>query len=91
VAEPYRQSILPGYSEAVSYLKQAGCLTVGISGSGPTLFCVIDNADKAKAYADWLSEHYLQTSSDGSTEGFVHICQVDSQGSMSLPSNEPSV
>ncbi len=91
VAEPYRQSILPGYSEAVSYLKQAGCLTVGISGSGPTLFCVTDNADKAKAFADWLNENYLQTSADGSTEGFVHICQVDSQGSMSLPSNEPSV
>lgn len=85
VAEPYRQSILPGYSAAVSYLKQEGCLAVGISGSGPTLFCVTDDKEKAKHFASWLNEHYLQTSATGTSEGFVHICQADTQGAMSLP------
>lgn len=85
VAEPYRQSILPGYSAAANYLTQAGCLAVGISGSGPTLFCVTDDEAKAKKFAQWLSEHYLQTSASGTSEGFVHICQADSQGAASLP------
>tara|TARA_R110000737_G_scaffold4096_4_gene13631 strand:+ start:4208 stop:5200 length:993 start_codon:yes stop_codon:yes gene_type:complete len=85
VAEPYRQSILPGYSEAASYLRQAGCLAVGISGSGPTLFCVTDDKAKAKDFANWLNEHYLQTSASGKSEGFVHICQADTQGAVSLP------
>ena len=85
VAEPYRQSILPGYTNAVSYLKQQGCLAVGISGSGPTLFCVTDDKDKAQQFADWLTEHYLQTLSNGVSEGFVHVCQADSQGAVCLP------
>ena len=85
VAEPYRQAILPGYSDAANYLTQAGCLAVGISGSGPTLFCVTDDEVKAKKFADWLSENYLQTSTSGTSEGFVHICQADSQGAVSLP------
>jgi len=85
VAEPYRQAILPGYGAAVSYLTQAGCLAVGISGSGPTLFCVTDDETKAKQFAAWLSENYLQTSATGTSEGFVHVCQADSQGAVSLP------
>jgi len=85
VAEPYRQEILLGYREAASYLTAAGCLAVGISGSGPTLFCVTDDAVKAQKFASWLREHYLQTPATGTSEGFVHICQVDSQGAVSLP------
>ena len=85
VAEPYRKTILPGYSDAASYLRQEGCLAVGISGSGPTLFCVTDDEAKAKKFANWLSDNYLQTSSSGTSEGFVHICQADAQGSVSLP------
>ena len=84
VAEPYRHSILPGYSEAVSYLKQQGCLAVGISGSGPTLFCVTDDKDKAAQFAIWLTENYLQTLANGVSEGFVHVCQPDNQGAVSL-------
>ncbi|WP_239059012.1 homoserine kinase [Colwellia sp. Arc7-D] len=85
VAEPYRKSILPGYSDAASYLTQEGCLAVGISGSGPTLFCVTDDEEKAKEFANWLNENYLQTSASGKSEGFVHICQADTQGAVSLP------
>ena len=85
VAEPYRQSLLPGYSEAVSFLKASGCLAVGISGSGPTLFCVTDDESKAKEFAQWLNENYLQTLADGRCEGFVHICKTDTSGAVSLP------
>ncbi|SEK74052.1 homoserine kinase [Colwellia chukchiensis] len=85
IAEPYRQAILPGYSDAVKYLTESGCLAVGISGSGPTLFCVTDDFNKAQQFASWLNENYLQTSATGTSEGFVHICQTDSQGAVTLP------
>ena len=84
VAEPYRKSILPGYIDAIAYLKEHGCLAAGISGSGPTLFCVTDDKNKAEQFAQWLSENYLQTLANGVSEGFVHICQPDNQGAVSL-------
>ena len=84
VAEPYRKSILPGYIDAIAYLKEQGCLAAGISGSGPTLFCVTDDKNQAEQFAQWLSENYLQTLANGVSEGFVHICQPDNQGAVSL-------
>ncbi len=75
VAESYRQHLLPGFSEAKTYLLEQGCLTAGISGSGPTLFCVCEQFDKAEKMALWLRENYLKTNA-----GFVHVCQVDDIG-----------
>ncbi len=79
VAEPYRAQLLPKFNEAKSYLYEQGCLAVGISGSGPTLFAITDKKDKAQTMADWLSEEYLSTEL-----GFVHVCQVDDEGSRCL-------
>ncbi|WP_241242162.1 homoserine kinase [Thalassotalea sp. G2M2-11] len=84
VAEPYRQHLLPGYQQACQYLKSKGSLAVGISGSGPTLFCVTDDEAKANEFAAWLSDNYLQTLSDGRCEGFVHVCRVDEQGASQI-------
>jgi homoserine kinase len=75
VGEPYRQHLLPGFSAAKEYLMTQGCLTAGISGSGPTLFCVCEKLDKAEAMAQWLKDNYLKTDA-----GFVHVCQVDEVG-----------
>lgn len=79
VAEPYRAGLLPKFEEAKSHLYQQGCLAVGISGSGPTLFAITDELDKAHAMAKWLSEEYLSTEL-----GFVHVCQADEKGSRCL-------
>ncbi len=86
VAEPYRKHLLPGFENACDYLSSQGCLAVGISGSGPTLFCVTDDQDKANDFANWLATNYLQTLSSGICEGFVHVCQADNQGAIQLPS-----
>ncbi|MDO6427464.1 homoserine kinase [Thalassotalea sp. 1_MG-2023] len=80
IAQPYRQHLLPGFEQACAHLHEQGCLAVGISGSGPTLFCVTDNEQKANDFANWLKAHYLQTLSTGQSEGFVHVCRVDNQG-----------
>jgi homoserine kinase len=79
VAEPYRTSLLPKYQQAHDYLSAQGCLAAGISGSGPTLFCVCDSEQQAQAFAVWLQENYLQTDL-----GFVHVCLVDDAGAVEI-------
>ncbi|NMP32148.1 homoserine kinase [Thalassotalea sp. M1531] len=79
VAEPYRENLLPGFSDAKAYLYQQNCLAVGISGSGPTLFAVTDDQSVANAAASWLKEHYLKTNL-----GFVHVCKADNKGARCL-------
>ncbi len=79
VAEPYRTNLLPRYQQAHDYLTAQGCLAVGISGSGPTLFCVCDSEQQANAFATWLQDNYLQTDL-----GFVHVCLVDDAGAVEI-------
>jgi homoserine kinase len=79
IAEPYRTNLLPRYQVSREYLIAQGALAVGISGSGPTLFCVCDNAQNAQQFALWLQDNYLQTA-----VGFVHVCKVDDTGAIAL-------
>ncbi|MET1255061.1 homoserine kinase [Aliikangiella maris] len=79
VAEPYRAQLLPNFADTKAHLLASGALAVGISGSGPTLFAVTDDRQKAEAFQQWLNDNYLQT-----PEGFVHICQVDHQGARKI-------
>ncbi len=75
LAEPYRKSLLPGFEEARAELAKMGALATGISGSGPTVFCIVDDSRVAEAAAQWLKHNYLQNES-----GFVHICRADLAG-----------
>ncbi|GAW94679.1 MULTISPECIES: homoserine kinase [Colwellia] len=79
VAEPYRTDLLPRYQASRDYLTAQGALAVGISGSGPTLFCVCDSEQQAQKFALWLQDNYLQTAL-----GFVHVCKVDNVGATEL-------
>jgi homoserine kinase len=75
LAEPYRKSLLPGFEEARVELAKMGALATGISGSGPTVFCIVDDSRVADAAAQWLQQNYLQNES-----GFVKICRADLAG-----------
>jgi homoserine kinase len=75
LAEPYRKSLLPGFEEARAELVKMGALATGISGSGPTVFCIVDDSRVADDAAQWLQQNYLQNES-----GFVKICRVDLAG-----------
>ncbi|MBG6245893.1 homoserine kinase [Candidatus Symbiopectobacterium sp. 'North America'] len=79
IAEPYRTRLLPGFAEARQAAKDIGALACGISGSGPTLFSVCDDMEKAQRLASWLQDNYLQND-----EGFVHICGLDTTGARQL-------
>jgi len=75
IAEPYRAELLPEFIKTKQQLLRMGSLAAGISGSGPTLFSACDDLVTAEAQAVWLKQHYLQ-----SDEGFVAICQADTEG-----------
>lgn len=75
VAEPYRQELLPKFSETKQYLMANGAKAAGISGSGPTLFVACENIEIATQLRGYLELNYLQSPS-----GFVHICKTDVQG-----------
>ena len=75
LAEPYRRSLLPGFKEARVELAKLGALATGISGSGPTIFCIADDSGVAHEAEKWLQQNYLQNDS-----GFVHICRADLAG-----------
>lgn len=75
VAEPYRAKLLPNFEQTKAQLLNMGSLSVGISGSGPTLFSACADLQTAQDQASWLAENYLQTE-----HGFVTICQADSVG-----------
>ena len=75
LAEPYRASLLPGFAEARVELAKLGALAVGISGSGPTIFTIVDDSRVATAVAGWLQKNYLQNET-----GFVHVCRADLAG-----------
>lgn len=75
LAEPYRAPEIPNFVAAKAALAELGVLATGISGSGPTLFCVTDDINVAQAAKAYLAEFYID-----SEQGFTYICQIDPQG-----------
>lgn len=58
IAEPYRAVLIPGFYEVREAVKGAGALGMGISGSGPTLFCLSKGKEKAVQIAKAAEEVY---------------------------------
>jgi homoserine kinase len=79
IAEPHRRHLLPGFDEARRELRKLGALAVGISGTGPTIFALVDDFEVARATAARLATHYQQNE-----QGFVHICRADLGGARSI-------
>jgi homoserine kinase len=79
IAEPYRRTLLPGFDEARQALRKMGALAVGISGSGPTVFALVDHHEVAAGVRDWLAANYQKND-----RGFVHVCRADLGGARSI-------
>jgi len=75
IAEPWRKDLIQGFDEAKRALQGMGALAVGISGSGPTIFCIVDDSRVARGGRAWLERHFVQNS-----RGFVHLCRADMAG-----------
>jgi len=79
IAEPYRRALLPGFDEARTALRELGALAVGISGSGPTIFALVDHHQVAANARGWLAANYQKND-----RGFVHVCRADLGGARSV-------
>ena len=55
VAEPCRKELLPGFPQARQYLMDNGAVAAGISGSGPTIFAIVEDPVVGQRLADWLA------------------------------------
>jgi len=80
IAEPYRRDLLPNFDTTKSELIENGCLAVGISGSGPTVFAVCDDIAKAEIAKKTLDSNYLPKNAELSDKAFTEICKVDRPG-----------
>ena len=58
-------------------IMNAGAHGMTISGSGPTVFAVCDDADKAEAIREWLQANYVQNE-----DGFSHVCRIPEKGAV---------
>ncbi|TEW55000.1 homoserine kinase [Psychromonas sp. RZ22] len=79
IAEPYRSQLIPCFDDARVFAQQSGALAMGISGSGPTVFAVMNDLSQAESLKNWLTENFLQNE-----DGFCHICHLDEQGARVL-------
>lgn len=75
IAEPYRAQLISGFDAVREQAAAMGALATGISGSGPTVFCVLKDLGQAEKLKSWLGEHFIQNQ-----DGFCHICKIDTQG-----------
>lgn len=79
IAEPWRRDLIPGFTEARIALIGMGALAVGISGSGPTIFAIVDDTRIAEKGQQWLEANFLQHPS-----GFVRSCRADLAGARAI-------
>lgn len=79
IAEPYRASLIPGFTEAREYGKTLGSLGTGISGSGSAVFSIFEDLDKAKEMKEYLERNFI-----ANEDGFCHVCKIDRQGAFAI-------
>lgn len=79
LAEPHRGALLPGFDRAKTELTALGALAVGIGGSGPSIWAIVNDHEVGQAVAEWLTEHYR-----ANDQGFVHLCRAEQGGARSL-------
>ncbi len=77
LAAPYRGKLIKGYEKLIQ-VGQENDWTVGISGSGPSLFVLRNNYEEALQVQDWCNENFIEEN------GFVHICKIAKSGAYQL-------
>jgi homoserine kinase len=58
IAEPVRAPLLPGFLPAKEAALEAGALGCSISGAGPTVFALVDDAERGRTVADAMVAAY---------------------------------
>jgi len=79
IAEPHRSKLLPGFAETKSALGDLGALAVGIAGSGPSMFAIVDDFEVGNAVEVWMANNYRTND-----QGFVQVCRAELGGARSI-------
>ena len=58
LAEPYRAHLIPGFYEVQRAALEAGALGCSISGSGPTVFAILDSDSKSSAVSEAMDNEF---------------------------------
>ncbi|HEY3429349.1 MAG TPA: homoserine kinase [Cyclobacteriaceae bacterium] len=80
VAEPLRSVLIPGFDQIKKAAVENGALGCGISGSGPTVFCLCKGVENAQRAANTIQEKF--NSMNLRNESFVS--SVNNQGARIL-------
>lgn len=75
IAEPYRASLIPGFTQSREYGASIGALATGISGSGSSVFSVFEDLEKANMMKEYLEKNFI-----ANEDGFCHVCKIDRRG-----------
>ena len=78
VAEPLRSDLIPGFARAKKAALQNGALGCGISGSGPTIFCLC----KGTAAAQSAGNAILQEFTNMNLQSEIYISEVNREGAI---------
>lgn len=76
IIEPVRSILIPGFADVKQRCLEAGALGGGISGSGPSIFMLNRDEEKAQAVASIMREVYDRIGIDHRT----YVTQVNNQG-----------
>jgi homoserine kinase len=61
IVEESRSILIPNYTEMKAIAKQEGAISFGISGSGPSIFCLFDSKEKAEYCRIKLEELFVES------------------------------
>lgn len=76
VAAPFRNALIPGYSDVIKKSEQAGALGGGISGSGPSMFMLCESYSIAEAVEKSMQDVYAVLEIDFKT----YITTINPEG-----------
>jgi len=76
VAEPLRSDLIPGFAQIKKTAMANGALGCGISGSGPTIFCLCKGNDNAQKAGNAIQQEF----NNMSLESEIYISEVNRKG-----------
>lgn len=75
VAEPLRTDAVPGFDQAKDAALAAGALGAGLSGSGPSIFALVESTERAQEVARAMSQA-LQSAAGLSADTWVTLVEA---------------
>ena len=76
IIEPVRSILIPGFNDVKQQCLEAGALGGGISGSGPSIFMLNRDEEKAQMVADIMGDVYSRIG----IEPRIHVTRVNKEG-----------